>query len=267
MQLSLAQIDSDADVARNVRRIGVAVEQAAAAGSSLVILPEYAMYEKRAVDATFAEIAEPIDGAFGREVSTLARSHGISIIAGMVEANPADPRPFNTLVAFGPDGGLLGRYRKIHLYDSAGFHESAWISPSERSGATVLEVDGMHLGLMTCSDVRHPELGAALARAGAELVALCSSWVPGDQKVDQWRVLARARAIENLYFVAAVSQCPPISIGTSLLVDPMGRIVGELSDDPGLLTFALDLDEVARTRAAVAAPQTRSPRTSISPRR
>jgi predicted amidohydrolase len=250
VQLSLAQIDSDADVGRNLRRIGDAVVQATAAGSSLVVFPEYAMYEKRAVDGSFAGIAEPVDGAFGHAISELARINGIAIVAGMVEANPADVRPFNTLVAFGADGELLGRYRKVHLYDSFGFHESAWISPSEQTDATVLDVAGVRLGLMTCSDVRHPEFGTALASAGAQVVALCSSWVPGDQKVDQWRVLARARAIENLYFMAAVSQCPPISIGSSLLVDPLGRILAELDDAPALLTYAIDLDEVTRNRAA-----------------
>lgn len=254
MQLSLAQIDSDADVARNLRRIGAAVEAAAATGSSLIVFPEYAMYEKRAVDASFAEVAEPVGGPFGRAISELARAHGIAIVAGMVEENPGHVRPFNTLVVFDRDGELVGRHRKIHLYDSFGFHESAWITPAARPDAVVVEVDGVRLGLMTCSDVRHPELGTALARAGAQLVALCSSWVPGEHKVDQWRVLARARAIENLYFVAAVSQCPPISIGTSLLVDPMGDVVAELGEEPGLLTSVVDLDEVARARAAAAPP-------------
>ncbi|MEV1131246.1 carbon-nitrogen hydrolase family protein [Agromyces sp. NPDC049794] len=252
MRLSLAQIASDADVAHNLRRIGAAVEEAAAAGSSLVVFPEYAMYEKRAVDATFADVAQPVDGPFGRSVSELARTHGVAIVVGMVETNPDQVRPYNTLAVFGSDGALVGRYRKIHLYDSFGFHESAWISAADRPDPVVVEVDGFRLGLMTCSDVRHPELGTALATSGAQLVALCASWVPGEHKVDHWRVLARARAIENLYFVAAVSQCPPISIGTSLLVDPMGHVVAELGDHPGLLTYDVDLDEVPRTRTAAA---------------
>ncbi|GAA1056925.1 hydrolase [Agromyces luteolus] len=252
MRLTLAQIDSDADAARNLRRIGAAVERAAAAGSTLVVFPEYAMYEKHAVDATFAEVAEPVDGEFCSALSALASSHRVAIVAGIVEQHPDGDRPFNTLVVIGRDGRLLGRHRKIHLYDAYGFHESAWISPAEHPEPTVVEVDGVRVGLMTCSDVRHSELGVALAKAGAEIVALCASWVPGEHKLDQWRVLARARAIEHLYFVAAVSQAAPISIGSSLVVDPMGEVIASLDEEPALLTLDVDITEVAARRAAAA---------------
>ncbi len=76
----------------------------------------------------------------------------------------------------------------------------------------------------------------------------CSSWVPGDGKVDQWRTLAKARAIENTYFVAAVSQAPPVSIGSSMLVDPFGRVLRELGDASAIATIDVDADDVATAR-------------------
>lgn len=248
MRLSIAQIDSDDDTRRNLELIGSAAERARADGADLVVFPEYAMYEKRAVDATFADAAEPVAGPFVSALAEIATGLGIALVAGIVEKADDDVRPYNTLVALGATGSLLGRYRKIHLFDSFGFRESEWIAPSASLDPVVVEVAGMTVGLMTCYDLRFPELGRRLADAGADLVLACSSWVPGPGKTDQWRTLAKARAIENTYFVGAVSQAPPISIGRSLLADPFGNVVGELGEAPAIATYDLDPAEVRAAR-------------------
>lgn len=251
MRLALAQIASTTDVEANLRLVGQAVGRAAAGGADLVLLPEYAMYEKKAVDASFPVAAQTLDGPFCRALSRTAAEAGVAVVAGMVERHPDGGHPYNTLVAFEKDGSLVGCYRKQHLFDAFGFRESTWISRPEPS-AVVLPLAGARVGLMTCSDVRHPVLAADLAAAGAEIIGLCSSWVPGPTKTEQWRVLARARAIENVCFVAAVSQCPPVSIGSSLVVDPLGVVRAELGGDPEVLFADIDTGEVTRTRAAAA---------------
>ncbi|WP_223691325.1 carbon-nitrogen hydrolase family protein [Leifsonia poae] len=250
MLLSLAQIASGTDIPHNLNLVRDAVRGAADTGSDLVLLPEYAMYEKKMVDATFASAAEPLDGPFGSAVADLAARHGIAVVVGMVESNPAEQRPFNTLAAFGADGSLLAAYRKIHLFDSYGFTESAWIAPAPHAEAVTFETGGARVGLMTCYDLRFPELGRRLAEEGADLVALCSSWVPGEHKVDQWRTLTRARAIENGYTVASVSQTPPVSIGRSLVSGPAGEVLLELGDGPQLGSVRIDPDatRIARER-------------------
>lgn len=250
MRLALAQLASDDDVAGNLRAVGDAVARAADRGAELVLLPEYAMYEKKMVDASFAGVAEPLDGRFGSAVSELAVSHGVTVVAGMVERSDRadDPRPFNTLAAFGADGGLLARYRKIHLFDSFGFRESEWIAPAPEPVPVVFEAAGMTVGLMTCYDLRFPELGRALVDAGADLLAVCSSWVPGPSKVDQWRTLAMARAIENGCFTAAVSQAEPISVGHSLLADPHGDVRVEAAGAPAVLVADVDPAEATAAR-------------------
>lgn len=249
MRLSLAQIASGTDTARNLGLIGDAAERARAAGSDLVVFPEYAMYEKAVVDASFAEAAERLDGPFATGLRDLAGRLGIAIAAGIVERHDDDARPYNTVLVVGPDGRDLARYRKVHLFDSAGFRESAWIAPSPSLEPVVFELAGSTIGLMTCYDLHFPELGRELADAGAELVLASSSWVPGDDKPEQWRVLVQARAIENSFYVAAVSQAPPVSIGRSLLAGPTGRVEGELGDVPALATFDIDPARVAATRA------------------
>ena len=121
MRLALAQIASGDDVAGNLRAVGDAVARAADRGAELVLLPEYAMYEKKMVDATFAGVAEPLDGRFGSAVAELAATYGVTVVVGVVERSDddADPRPFNTLAAFGADGGLLAQYWSGQGYNYA----------------------------------------------------------------------------------------------------------------------------------------------------
>ncbi|MDJ0348611.1 carbon-nitrogen hydrolase family protein [Cryobacterium sp. PH29-G1] len=253
MRVSLAQIASGTDTGQNLELIRRAAHRAATAGADLVVFPEYAMYEKRMVDASFAAVAEPVTGPFVAALTAIAVAENITLVAGIVEANEHDTRPFNTIVVLGPDGVLQARYRKMHLFDSYGFRESDWICPASDPAAVFCDVTGrsgeqLRIGLMTCYDLRFPELGRELADAQAELVLVCSSWVPGPDKIEQWRILTQARAIENSYFVGAVSQCPPISIGRSLIADPAGRVLGELAIAPDLITVNVDSDQVWRAR-------------------
>jgi predicted amidohydrolase len=193
-----------------------------------------------------------VDGPFGTALSALAREHGVAVVAGMVEAHPDGDRPYNALVGFDADGGLAGVYRKVHLYDSYGFRESQWISRPEPARHVVMAVGGVRVGVMTCNDLRYPAMAAELSAAGADMLAICASWVPGPQKVDQWRVLAAARAIENVIVTAAVCQAPPVSIGTSLVLDPMGAVVGELGSRPGVLCVDVDARATADARERAA---------------
>jgi predicted amidohydrolase len=248
VRAALAQIDSGIDVARNLECIQRFTRVAADDGADLVVFPEYSMYEKKVVDQTFAGAAEPLDGPFARALGRLAREQQVTLVAGVVESNPRGPRPYNTIVAFGPAGDLLAAYRKTHLFDSYGFHESACITPAPDLDPAVFEVAGARAGLMTCYDLRFPEVARRLADADADLMLVCSSWVPGDGKADQWRVLARARAIENACFVAAVSQTVPVSIGRSLLVDPAGVVLRELDPGPAVAVIDVDLAAVSEMR-------------------
>lgn len=248
MRTSLAQIDAGVDKDANLARIRACARTARAQGAGLVVFPEFSMYEKKVVDDTFAGAAEPLDGPFVRALRALAAELGVGLVVGVVERSHDDRRPYNTLAALGPDGSLLAAYRKIHLFDSYGFHESACITPAPEPAPVTFGLDGLRVGLMTCYDLRFPELARELVDAGAQLMLVCSSWVPGAGKAEQWRVLARARAIENACYVAAVSQTPPVSIGRSLLVDPAGGVVCELDAEPGVATADVEPGQVAALR-------------------
>ena len=95
---------------------------------------------------------------------------------------------------------------------------------------------------MTCYDLRFPELARSLADAGAQVLLVCSSWVPGEHKTGQWLALNAARAIENSVYVAGVCQAPPVSVGRSVLVDPMGVVEADLRLEPGVLAVEVSLE-------------------------
>jgi len=214
-------------------------------GLDLVVLPEGAMYDFGRPDDDLGAAAEPLDGPFVQLLAAHARRLGATVVAGMFEAT--DGLPFNTLVVLGPDGTLRHTYRKIHLYDSFGYRESDRLRPGDIT-PLVIDVAGRSVGLMTCYDLRFPELARILIDAGAEVLVVPAAWVQGDIKLDHWTTLLRARAIENTVPVIAVGQCGEQYVGHSLVIDARGSIVDEAGSDPAILRAELDFAEVGRVR-------------------
>jgi deaminated glutathione amidase len=148
-------------------------------------------------------------------------------------------------------GATKASYRKIHLYDSFGYRESDRLSAGpleDPPAAALVKVGGFTLGLMTCYDLRFPELARALVDAGAEVLVVPAAWVAGPRKVDHWRTLLRARAIENTVFVVAAAQPAPRYSGHSMIVDPLGDVLAEAGDDDEILTAPLHRDVLEESR-------------------
>lgn len=246
MRIALAQRASAIDSAVNRESISAQLSELTADdGLDLVVLPEAAMHDFGSADYDLAAIAEPLDGPFVTLVAEQARRLGATVIAGMFEQT--DDLPYNTLIVVGPDGTLRGTYRKIHLYDSFGYQESDRLRAGEIN-PVVIEVAGQKIGLMTCYDLRFPELARALVDAGAETIVLPAAWVAGERKLDHWRTLLTARAIENTVYVAAAAQGGDRYTGHSLVADPWGSIVVEASSGVAVLRTTLDAAEVTQAR-------------------
>ncbi len=237
MKVRLVQVAASADPLINREIVANSV-----AGVDLVVFPEAMSRDFAASGASMAEHAELLDGPF---VSAL-RTVGTPIVAGMFESNPADPqRPFNTMVVL--HGDQLTAYRKIHLYDSFGFKESDAISAGPVT-PTVVPFGGLNFGLMTCYDLRFPEMARELVRAGADVLMVISAWVAGPRKVEHWETMLRARAIENVSFVVAVGQPGPKYVGHSQVISPLGDVLARLEGEPGELAVDLDPGLVAQAR-------------------
>jgi deaminated glutathione amidase len=233
LHLALAQRAASLDPAENRR----ALEEVGAElprETDLVVLPEAFARDFGAPGSDIAAYAEPLDGPFVTALTGLAAEHGATVVAGMFEVSDDPARPYNTLAVVDRDG-LRASYRKIHLYDSFGYRESDRLTAGPLEPA-VVDVAGFRVGLMTCYDLRFPELARQLVSRDAELLVVPSAWVAGPAKVAHWRTLAIARAVENTAYVAAVGQPGPRYTGHSLVVGPAGEVLTEVADGEHLLT-------------------------------
>ena len=260
MRIALAQILSAVDPAANLETVADNTRRAAEAGARLVVFPEATMCR---FGVPLAPIAEPIDGRWADAVRGIAADAGVTVFAGMFTPAP-DGRVTNTLLATG--GGVEARYDKIHLYDAFGFSESATVAPG--CEPVVVEIDGVGVGLTLCYDIRFPYLYTELADRGARLITVSASWGAGPGKLDQWTLLARARALDSGCFVAAAGQAypgaqmaeakAPTGVGGSLVASPLGEVLAGAGPDPQLVLCDVDIDAVAAIRDTAGVLRNRS---------
>jgi predicted amidohydrolase len=248
VRITLVQEASGLDPAANRARIA----ELTPADGELVVFPEAFARDFGEAGSDVSAYAEPLAGPFATEVARVARDRGTTVVAGMFEAGDDPARPFNTLVA---RGAAEAAYRKIHLYDSFGHRESDRLSSGPTAPPVVVDVDGFRVGLMTCYDLRFPELARSLVDGGAEVLVVSAAWVAGPRKVDHWRTLLRARAIENTVFVAAAGQPGPRYSGHSMVVDPLGDVLVEAGEEAAVVSATVDratLEAARKTNPSLA---------------
>lgn len=245
--VAVAQFAPTAEVAANRAHVGELVARASGRGARVVVFPEYSSYFIDPFDETLRAHAEDLHGPFVQELERLSAEYELVIVAGLVERAEDGKRVRNTVVAVGADG-LLATYRKLHLYDAFGQRESDWVEPGALSEPQTFEVDGMRFGMMTCYDLRFPEVARTIADAGADAILVPAEWVRGPLKEHHWRTLIHARAIENTLFVAAADHPPPLGVGNSMIVDPQGVEVAAIGTGTDVAVAHLDADAVARVR-------------------
>lgn len=259
--VAVCQFAPTASRAENIERIAVLTADAAARGARLVVFPEYSSYFVDPLDATLAANAEPLDGVFVASLAALAAEYAVVIVAGLVEAAAGD-RVRNAVVAVRGDG-ILAVYRKQHLYDAFGQSESEWIEPGELQTAT-FELGGLRFGLLTCYDVRFPEVARTLVDADADVLVVPAEWVRGPLKEHHWTTLLAARAIENTVYVVAADHPAPIGVGLSQIIDPQGVALAGVGSAEGIAVASVDRAMIDRVRAAN--PSLRVRRYGVVPR-
>ena len=267
MRVSVVQMSPGAAKADNIAQARRLIEDAVAADRpDMVSLPEMwtclggdratKMAEAEALPAAGSNMPGGAAYEFLREV---ARTRGVHVHGGSL-GEAADGKLYNTTVVFGPGGDELARYRKIHLFDittpdGTGYRESSMYGAGGE--VVTFAAGGVTVGLAVCYDLRFPELFLALRRRGAELVFLPSAFtVPTGR--DHWEVLIRARAIETQCWMAAPATWgvhrdakgeARQTYGRSMVVDPWGTVVAQMSDGVGWSTARIDPELTRRTRA------------------
>jgi predicted amidohydrolase len=234
--------------------------EAADLGASLICLPEYfsalSSDGPRLTIRGFEEGAHPAIPAF----SELARDREIWLLLGSLPITAPSGKLHNRSYLIGPEGEIVQRYDKIHLFDvelpgGEEYLESETIEPGGKTA--IAQLPWGRLGMTVCYDLRFPNLYRTLARAGADFLAVPAAFTKTSGEA-HWHVLNRARAIENGAYVFAPCQCGEHAGGSwtyghSLIVDPWGRVLADRGEDPGNVMAEIDPGEVARTRAMIPA--------------
>ena len=246
MRIALLQVavEESESLADRVERVAALTRDQV--GADLVVLPELWAHGAFASGSWSAD-AEPLDGPTVKNLREAAADLGTVVHLGSVLERAPDGRLFNTSVLLGPDGGILATYRKIHRF---GFADGEARLLEAGEDVVVHPAPFGPTGLTTCYDLRFPELYRALLDGGAHLVVVVASWP--QRRIGHWRLLARARAVEDQYVVAAcnaVGTHAGVTLGGhSLVVDPWGEVLAEAGEGEEVLTVDVDLDVVARTR-------------------
>lgn len=258
LPVAIAQfLAREGDREGNVARAVAFIDAAADRGARLVVLPEL-FTGLGFADATGYrdEIAEPVPGPTFEALSERARRHGLYITGSYYER--AGDRFYNSAPFIGPDGALVGLYRKTHLFDvpdrvdiPPGIVESHKVSAGDRLCA--FDTPFGRIGLTICVDLRFAEVYRALALDGCRAIICVSAFL--GPRIDHWEFLLRARATDNQLWIIASGQTgtdPGSGVsfcGRSMTVDPWGVITAQASDGETLVNTSLDLGLVDIVRA------------------
>lgn len=251
LTLGLAQMDCEIGaLEHNMERVASMTREAAAKGAQLVVFPELILtgYNQDILGPRLLELALSRDDEPIQRLARLAGENGVYLVVGFIERRETPGVIYDSVVFCGPDGKVIDTYAKSHLFATERFHfRRGDVLP-------VYQTRLGKLGLLVCYDIGFPEVGRIMSLQGAELLLASTAWITQDQ--DLWALHLRARALDNLVFVAGVNRSGEEGnlhyIGQSMLVNPRGHVVASLDHErEGVLVSTIDLDEViaARRRA------------------
>ena len=238
-------------------RIAVAARQ----GAKLVCLQELfrSLYFCQKEDYECFDLAETIPGPTTRLLSQAAKKHKITLVSSLFEKRTGGLY-HNTAVVFGPDGKILGTYRKMHIPDDPGFSEKFYFAPGD-TGFQPIDTPVGRLGVLVCWDQWYPEAARLMALRGAEIlvyptaIGLARSEKRELHRVQlgAWQTIQRSHAIANGVYVLSINRIGREDHldfwGTSFVSDPFGRVMAQASSDKAEIVRAtLDLDQIGTTR-------------------
>ena len=251
MKVALVQMASGTDKKRNLETSVRLFHEAMKHKPALIIFPEYQMFSPDYSDPDgLLQNSETLDGNFVSTFTELSRKNSVTCLINIAEKNYGTLKPFNASVLIDDLGMIVGKYRKLHLFDAYSHLESSLYEPGRAPIATV-RAKGIGLGLQICYDLRFPEPARLVKLMGAQILSYQAGWYAGERKLDTWKTLLRARAIENGLFVVGTAQCGKDFTGHSMFVSPYGDILAEAENDEGVIAFELDFGVLDKYAADV----------------
>lgn len=253
----------------NLRHIEEGLREAASRGAKLVCGPE--LFLCPSTPESISAHASAIPGPLTGRLAELARRHAVYFVPGSIPERREGGKPYNTLVAFGPDGSLIGTYRKRHLFrveiaNALAHDERRYLSPGA-GPAPIIETPLARLGTSICYDLRFPEQFMRLALEGAEVLLVPSAFTRLTGQA-HWHVLCRARAIETGCFLLAPDQSGtppggPARYGRSTIVGPWGEVLAVAGDGDEVIASELRAEALEEARARLRSLAGRAPGDSL----
>lgn len=246
MKVAAGQFAVTSDSEKNVQLCINFMEQAQAAQVDLLVLPEALLARDDNDPDLSVKSAQPLDGAFVSALCQASRGSRMTTFL-TIHVPTTDGRAANTQIAL-REGEIVAVYQKIHLYDAFSMQESRRVD----AGATVgplVEVAGMKVGMMTCYDLRFPEMALSLALAGAEILVLPTAWVRGALKEHHWATLLAARALDTTCYIVAAGECGNRNIGQSRIIDPLGVTIAAAAESPALIVTDVSAERLNDARS------------------
>jgi predicted amidohydrolase len=261
MKASVIQMVSTANTEDNLTQASQLLRQAKADGAELAVLPEMFAHFGEKDSLEFARHFAHADGPIRSWLRSICKELRLWVVAGTMPIldSEVQEKPTATSLIVDADGNEYGRYDKIHLFDvdvndqQGAYRESNFYEAGGRTCVTASPLGA--LGLAVCYDLRFPELFRNLIQRGAKVIAIPSAFTYQTGSV-HWMPLLQARAIENQCFILAANQGGQHSPkrrtwGHSCIIDPWGKILGELTTGEGVLTYDLPLEETDAVRASI----------------
>lgn len=258
LKVALIQISAGADKAANLLKVKEKVTEAAKNGAKLIVLPE--CFNSPYAVTAFPKYAESIpEGESAKLLSDLAKSSRVFLIGGSIPERSSDGKLYNTNISFNPLGQLIAKHRKTHLFDidvpgKIRFMESEVLTGGSK--ATVFDIEGFGtVGLGICYDIRFPELAAIAARQGAFAMIYPGAFNTTTGPL-HWKLLARARAVDNQMFVLTASPARDLTstyhaYGHSMVVDPWGEVISEAHEGEEIIYAELDPEKLRSMRSSI----------------
>lgn len=242
------------------------IRQAASDGAQLIVTQELfaGHYFCQIEDEALFDLAEPIPGPTSQHIASLANELNVTISASLFEKRAAGVY-HNTTATFGPDGQLIGKYRKMHIPDDPRFYEKYYFTPGDLGWQTFDHGDHNKVGTLVCWDQWFPEAARLTALKGAELLLYptaigyyndAEQGEPADvrqQQLAAWQTMMQSHAIANGVFVAAANRIGTEGDltfwGSSFICSPDGKVIAQASQDQEEVLHAeLDLDAIEAQR-------------------
>lgn len=221
------------------------MQEAYELGAELLVLPEALLARDDRDQDLSVKSAQPLDGGFMQQLRAQSRHNTLTTVL-TIHTPSGEGRANNTLVAL-REGEVIAHYHKLHLYDAFSMQESKRVDAGQAL-PPLIEVAGFQVGLMTCYDLRFPDMALALALQGAEILVLPAAWVRGPLKEHHWSTLLAARALDTTCYLVASGECGNRNIGQSRIVDPLGVTLAGATQQPQLIVGEVSREHLLTVR-------------------